>query len=241
MSPRRTFLTAEWRDLAMLNYAIDPGVLAPLVPAGTELDFFEEPDVRQRDRVPVFAHARVWDRHPAAYRFRGGQSALLRAPPERGGLAAGRGFRARARAAPGDRVPRARGLRGALPALADAAPDRPVYAEGIHVEYGWKRSGRWESLHATGHGQPQEIEERVPGRNSSPSIIGATPRGGPGTSSQYQVEHPRWRIWPAVAAGLDADAAALYGARFANCLAAGPAFTFIAEGSAVAVRKNLAV
>src|SRR5436189_6055749 len=32
------FLTAEWRHLALLNYAIEPSILAPLVPKGTELD-----------------------------------------------------------------------------------------------------------------------------------------------------------------------------------------------------------
>lgn len=32
------FLTAQWRHLAMLNYAIDPALLAPYVPPGTELD-----------------------------------------------------------------------------------------------------------------------------------------------------------------------------------------------------------
>src|SRR5262244_3620514 len=32
------FLTAEWRRLAMLNYEIDPAVLSPYVPHGTELD-----------------------------------------------------------------------------------------------------------------------------------------------------------------------------------------------------------
>jgi uncharacterized protein len=32
------FLTAEWQWLAMLNYEIDPAVLRPYVPAGTELD-----------------------------------------------------------------------------------------------------------------------------------------------------------------------------------------------------------
>src|SRR5439155_9383088 len=37
MAPR-PFLTAEWRDLAMLNYEVDPAVLRPRVPAGTELD-----------------------------------------------------------------------------------------------------------------------------------------------------------------------------------------------------------
>jgi uncharacterized protein len=35
------FLTAEWRDLAILNYAVDEALLQPHVPAGTELDFFE--------------------------------------------------------------------------------------------------------------------------------------------------------------------------------------------------------
>jgi uncharacterized protein len=34
----RIFLTAEWRHLAMLNYAIDPELLRPLAPPGTELD-----------------------------------------------------------------------------------------------------------------------------------------------------------------------------------------------------------
>src|SRR5437763_6713338 len=33
------FLTANWRYLAMLNYTVDPRLLAPLVPSGTEIDF----------------------------------------------------------------------------------------------------------------------------------------------------------------------------------------------------------
>ena len=32
------FLQAEWRYLAMLNYEVNPSVLSPFVPAGTELD-----------------------------------------------------------------------------------------------------------------------------------------------------------------------------------------------------------
>jgi uncharacterized protein YqjF (DUF2071 family) len=34
----KPFLTANWRYLAMLNFAVDPKILAPHVPAGTELD-----------------------------------------------------------------------------------------------------------------------------------------------------------------------------------------------------------
>src|SRR6202011_1112505 len=35
----KPFLTANWRYLAMLNYVVDPALLSPLVPPGTELDF----------------------------------------------------------------------------------------------------------------------------------------------------------------------------------------------------------
>lgn len=41
MTRTRTFLTADWRNLVMLNYAVDPALLAPLVPSGTELDFYD--------------------------------------------------------------------------------------------------------------------------------------------------------------------------------------------------------
>ena len=34
------FITAEWRYLVMLNYAVDRDLLQPLIPQGTELEFF---------------------------------------------------------------------------------------------------------------------------------------------------------------------------------------------------------
>jgi uncharacterized protein YqjF (DUF2071 family) len=37
----RKFLTAEWRDLIMANYEVDPALLADRVPHGTELDLNE--------------------------------------------------------------------------------------------------------------------------------------------------------------------------------------------------------
>jgi uncharacterized protein len=36
----KVFLSAEWRDLVMLNYEIDPRLLAEYVPAGTVADSF---------------------------------------------------------------------------------------------------------------------------------------------------------------------------------------------------------
>src|ERR1700694_5344735 len=38
MSRNEIFLRAEWRNLAMLNYEVEPALLARFVPNGTELD-----------------------------------------------------------------------------------------------------------------------------------------------------------------------------------------------------------
>ena len=35
----KKFLTAKWHDLIMVNYEVDPKLLEPRVPLGTELDF----------------------------------------------------------------------------------------------------------------------------------------------------------------------------------------------------------
>src|SRR6476620_8923301 len=40
-STMKPFLTANWRYLAMLNFAVDPKILQPLVPMDTELDFHD--------------------------------------------------------------------------------------------------------------------------------------------------------------------------------------------------------
>lgn len=42
------FLTARWRQLAMLNYRVDAAALRALVPRGTELDDFRGNHFRQR-------------------------------------------------------------------------------------------------------------------------------------------------------------------------------------------------
>ena len=41
MSERGIFLTAAWKQLVLLNFPIDPSLLADHVPHGTELDFHE--------------------------------------------------------------------------------------------------------------------------------------------------------------------------------------------------------
>jgi uncharacterized protein YqjF (DUF2071 family) len=38
----KTFLTAKWQNLIMINYEIDPTYLAPYLPTGVDLDFYND-------------------------------------------------------------------------------------------------------------------------------------------------------------------------------------------------------
>ncbi len=41
MKSQSRFLTAEWKNIILLNYAVDPSLLKEFVPHPTELDVFE--------------------------------------------------------------------------------------------------------------------------------------------------------------------------------------------------------
>ena len=62
-----------------------------------------------------------------------------------------------------------------------------------------------------------------------------------GRTTEYHVEHPRWRVWSSVGSKLDCDVAGLYGSRFAGFLQGPPSSAFLAEGSEVTVFKGIAL
>lgn len=59
-----------------------------------------------------------------------------------------------------------------------------------------------------------------------------------GATLEYQVEHPRWRVWRGIEPELDGDPRRLYGDELSGCLAGRPSSAFVAEGSAVVVRRG---
>src|SRR5262249_28309750 len=91
---------------------------------------------------------------------------------------------------------------------------------GLNVLYAWRRQRKWESISATAIGTPQvtvadSLEEFI-----TEHYWGYTACGQ--SCSEYQVEHPRWRIWGAEGAVLDADVSKLYGSEFASALSNPP-------------------
>ena len=60
-----------------------------------------------------------------------------------------------------------------------------------------------------------------------------------GSTVEYQVEHPPWRVWRATDPTFQCDVAALYGGEFVSTLCGAPSSCFLAEGSEIVVHKGV--
>lgn len=239
-APRRVFLTAEWRYLLMVNYTVDPAVLAPLAPAGTALDLYRGEAIATmvgfrflRTRVlgvPVPGHA---DFDEVNLRFY--VTHTTAAGEVRRGAVFVREIVPRAAIAHTARLCYNEPYL-ALP-MRSTAPRAPDATPGA-LRYEWRGGGRdprrWHALSAEVGGPPAELAPGSETEFVAEHYWGYT-RQRDGGTVEYQVQHPRWRAWPARAAALDADVAGLYGPAFAESLGAAPRSAFVAEGSPVAV------
>jgi uncharacterized protein len=234
------FLTAEWRWLAMLNYAVDPALLRPLVPAGTELDEWEGTTYASvvgflflRTRVlgvPVPFHRDFEELNLRFYVRRRGPEGWRRGVVFVKEIVPRRAIAAAARLLYGENYV-------ALPMRhrVDLAPGR-----GGSVEYGWRQAGRWSALRAAVEGDPRPLEPGSHAEFIAEHYWGYA-RQRDGGTVEYAVEHPRWNAWEARQAHLDADLEALYGADLAAALAGGHSSALVADGSPVVVRRGVRI
>jgi hypothetical protein len=236
------FLRAEWRQLAMLNYEVDPAVLKARVPAGTTLDSFAGKTYVSMvgfmftktvvKGIPVPFHR---DFEEVNLRF------YVKRRPD-GGRADGRDDR--------------RGVvfvKELVPRFAIAWLARVVYRENYvslpmrhrfggdgTVEYGFRVNGRWAAVRVRPEGDPRptapdSLEEFI-----AEHYWGYAAQADGGTK-EYEVEHPPWRVRRAQEAGLDCDVAALYGPEFAGPLSGPPNSAFLAEGSPIVVHSGIRI
>jgi uncharacterized protein YqjF (DUF2071 family) len=231
----RPFLTARWRHLAMLNFEVDPAIVRPLAPTGTEIDSFEGRtwlsvvgfmflDTRVRGwGIPFHrdfeeVNLRFYVRRKAAEGWRRGVVFVKEIVPR-----AAVAWIARARF--GEHYV-------ALPMSHRWSADDPPT-----VRYAWRTEGREMSIELEPDGP---FRPMIPGSQEefiAEHYWGTTVRSD-GTAMEYRVEHPRWRVATARRAEWDADAAALYGPAFAEALSGRPRSAFLAEGSQVAIREG---
>jgi uncharacterized protein YqjF (DUF2071 family) len=235
MKDARPFLTAEWRDLVMLNYEVDPALLKPLVPAGTRLD-------------PWSGHALV---SIVGFRFVSTRVLGIAIPGHRDFEEVNLRFYVRREAADGPRravvfirelVPRA-----AIAWTARAWYNEPYRALPMRhaiaasdtrreLRYEWRDAGAWRGIHASTEGASAPLVPGSEGEFITEHFWGYT-RQRDGGTVEYRVAHPSWRVWTAADARLEGDLTPTYGADFAAVLSGPPRSAFVADGSAIAVHR----
>ena len=232
---RKPFLTAEWRHLAMLNYAIDPQILRPLVPSGTELDFH---DGQTFVSIVGFLFLRTRVLGVAIPLHRNFEEVNLRFYVRRNTR---EGWR-RGVTFVRELVPR-RAIATVARVFYDepylAVPMQHSLAHGpteVALQYQWWREDRWETLAMRGGGAAQASAAGSHEEFITEHYWGYTKRDG-GTS-EYGVEHERWLLRQATEWTFDADVASLYGPQFVETLRGDATSAFIAEGSPVLVRHG---
>ena len=233
--PPSVFLKAEWRKLIMAQYAVDPAILTPFLPAGLALDLFHGECFVSLigflfDRVRIKGLA-----IPFHTRF---EEVNLR-------------FYVRARDKDGSTRRGVVFVREFVPRMAITLVANLLYEEpyrtlrmrreitqtksSLEVLYDWKARGRWYRMAAEASPAlqpiaPGSIEEFI-----TEHYWGFTKRSH-GPTSQYQVEHPRWETYAIRRSMIDVDFGALYGPTFALLNAQQPASVLLAEGAPVSIR-----
>lgn len=232
----RAFLTAEWRYLAMLNYEVDPPLLAPHIPAGTELDRFNGKAFVSMVGFR-FLSTKIWG-IPIPF-HRNFDEVNLRfyvRRCENGVVKRGVAF-----------------IQEIVPRRAIATVARLVYNEnyrclpmahlissadgGLHVEYAWRLGAISNRLTVQAAGAPRAMTNGSVEQFIAEHYWGHSAQPG-GGCVEYHVAHRPWRVWDVAHAEFSGDAASLYGAAFADVLNKPPDSAFLAEGSPVTVYRG---
>jgi uncharacterized protein YqjF (DUF2071 family) len=234
---KNVFLSAEWRDLVMLNYDVEPSLLKQYVPQGTALDSYQG-----RTYISLvgfrFCRTRLFGHFPIPFhsdfdevnlrfyvrRKRGGE--------ERRGVVF---------------------IAEVVPRRAIAATARIVYGENYvrlpmrhnieakesakTVEYRCQVDGQWCRLSAQTVGAPTHPQEGSLQQFITEHYWGYSARRGTGCL-EYYVSHVPWQVWATTAASFEGDASALYGRQLAAVLQRRPDCAFVADGSPVIVYRG---
>ncbi|TAE50955.1 MAG: DUF2071 domain-containing protein [Bacteroidetes bacterium] len=228
-----TFLRAEWKDLIMASYAIDPRDLKAHVPRHAELDL--------RDGVCyvslvgfLFANTRVLGlRIPFHETFEEVNLRFYVRVKEGNEWKRGTVF-----------------IREIVPRAAISLVANTVYGEHYstmamdhrrvelpdtqEIEYRWRHRGEWNHLRVVAGREAQEMAPE-----SEEAFIAEHYWGynklARGRTGEYQVVHPPWRVYQVQKADILCRAAALYGDAFSYIERETPASVFLAEGSEVSV------
>ena len=234
----KTFLKAEWRKLAIANFAVDKSLVNPYLPYKTELDDWENTYYVSLVGF-MFLNTRVKGfQIPFHTNF---EEVNLR-------------FYVRYK----DRENWKRGvvfIKEIVPRPAITCIANTLYKENyvtmpmdhsciitensLDVEYRWKKV-RWNSFRINASTARINIKEGSEEEFITEHFWGYT-RINTTKTSEYEVEHPRWQVYPVKEYHIDADFGNVYGEPFRFLLHEKPKSVFLAEGSEISVREGVCI
>ncbi|GAB4091828.1 YqjF family protein [Flaviaesturariibacter terrae] len=232
----RTFLSAEWRNLLMANYAVDPALLRPFLPCRTELDTFN--GVHYASLVGfLFANTEVMGFAIPGHRtFEEVNLRFYVRYKEEGLWKRGVVF-----------------LKEIVPRRAIAWVANTLYGENyvrypmrhqwkeedgrLEVAYEWKVGRDWNVIRARAEAAPAPLLAGSEEEFITEHYWGYTQVNDRCTGT-YQVAHPAWRVHRVHDYAIHCDVARIYGAGFADALQSEPQSVFLAEGSPIQVMKG---
>ncbi|PSR52785.1 hypothetical protein AHMF7605_04225 [Adhaeribacter arboris] len=234
-----SFLRAEWRKLAFINYVIDPSVLQEFVPFGTELDFYENKCYISlvglrfvNTRVLGFKISFHVNFEEVNLRFY-----VKRKVPD--GWRRGVVF-----------------LKEIVPKPAITFVASTFYNEKYEtmpmqhswqenevdreVKYRWKKSSKWQEIHI----KAEKIASFIPVGSEAEFITEhywGYAHVNQQQSNEYEVKHPKWVQYAIIDYKLEVDFALVYGAKFKFLTDYQPTSVMLAEGSEISVEKKLEI
>ena len=232
----KTFLKAEWRKLALANYVIDPSLLLKHLPAKTELDFWNNKCYVSLVGFMFLNTSIKGFRIPFHINFEEVNLRFYVTLKDEGGLKRGVVF-----------------IKEIVPRRALTLVANTLYGEhyqtlpmrhqwenledSLSVEYHWKLKHKWNSIKVRADFRPQNIvaaseEEFITEHYWGYTKINST------TTSEYEVEHPRWVVYPVKDYQIDVEFGDLYGDEFDFLKREIPVSVFLAEGSEIAVKSG---
>ena len=234
-----SFLTAAWRELAFINYEVDPSILKEHVPFGTELDTFDG-----KCFVSVIA-----------FLFMDTKVLGIKVPYHVNFPEVNLRFYVRYN----DNGTWKRGavfIKEIVPKPLITLVANTLYNENYvtypmdytwtetektrSVDYRWKVNNKWQYVLITAVLESQEISA-----GNEMEFITEHYWGYAGVSkkktNQYEVTHPRWKHYPVISTDYVINFKGLYGEKFSHLKDTKPSSVFLIDGSAITIENKVVI
>lgn len=227
-----TFLKANWENLIMANYEVDPAILAPYLPKGLELDFFEN-----KTYVSL-----------VGFMFK--KTSLFGVPIPFFGSFEEINLRFYVQKIEGKKIKKGVVfINETVPFKIVAILANKLYkehytsiptkntidiAEHKQINYQWKLHEKWNAITVKSDIQPYPLAPSSMEEFIFERYFGFT-KLSPLSSQEYRIHHPKWNTHKILSYSIDCDFRSMYGNVFSGLNHQAPSSIIIAEGSQVRV------